>query len=71
LGDTVAATITLHHLELTIDDVGGKNHHFCKPIAKFPEDREALIQIIREGFIFYFFIFSFSFSFLFAFFIKC
>jgi len=45
LPDTVAATITLHHLELTLDDVIGSlnnPHNFCKPIAKRKEDREAL-----------------------------
>lgn len=44
--DTVAATITPHHLVLTLDDVVGdklRPHHFCKPIAKTPKDREALI----------------------------
>lgn len=49
LGDTVAATITVQHLELTIDDVAGKNHHFCKPIAKFPHDREAIRRVVKEG----------------------
>jgi len=48
LGETVGATITVHHLELTIDDVAGKNHHFCKPIAKHPRDRKAIIQAITE-----------------------
>jgi dihydroorotase len=41
----VAATITVHHLFLTMDDVIGdvlKPHNFCKPIAKYREDREAL-----------------------------
>lgn len=45
LGSNVAATITLHHLEITLDDVVGgmlKPHLFCKPLAKRPEDREAL-----------------------------
>ncbi len=39
------ATITLHHLIITLDDVPGgmlKPHLFCKPIAKRYEDREAL-----------------------------
>ena len=47
--DTVGATITLHHLELTLDDVVGDKchpHNFCKPIAKSPDDRDALIKII-------------------------
>lgn len=41
------ATITLHHLLITLDDVAGEllnPHLFCKPIAKRPEDREALIE---------------------------
>ena len=43
----VAGSITAHHLLLTLDDVigGALNPHlFCKPIAKRPEDRDALIQ---------------------------
>jgi len=42
------ATITLHHLLITLDDVAGgllKPHLFCKPIAKRYEDREALQNI--------------------------
>ncbi|WP_292664517.1 dihydroorotase [Nitratifractor sp.] len=41
------ATITLHHLLITLDDVAGgmlQPHLFCKPIAKRPEDREALLD---------------------------
>lgn len=41
------ATVTLHHLIITLDDVVGglmDPHLFCKPIAKRPEDREALLQ---------------------------
>jgi dihydroorotase len=41
------ATITLHHLLITLDDVAGgllRPHLFCKPIAKRPEDREALLE---------------------------
>jgi dihydroorotase len=41
----VAATITVHHLFLTLNDVIGDKlepHHFCKPVAKRPEDRERL-----------------------------
>ncbi|EFO79933.1 dihydroorotase [Oscillochloris trichoides DG-6] len=39
------ATVTLHHLLITLDDVAGgllQPHLFCKPIAKRPEDRAAL-----------------------------
>jgi len=49
----LAATITVHHLFLTLDDVVGEKgvhpHHFCKPIAKMPEDREALRRVIMSG----------------------
>lgn len=41
----VSATITAHHLFLTLDDVIGgklKPHNFCQPTAKHPLDREAL-----------------------------
>jgi len=41
------ATITLHHLLITLDDVAGglmRPHLFCKPIAKRPEDRAALLE---------------------------
>eukprot|EP00656_Telonema_subtile_P004840 TRINITY_DN12212_c0_g1_i3.p2 TRINITY_DN12212_c0_g1~~TRINITY_DN12212_c0_g1_i3.p2 ORF type:complete len:244 (-),score=70.64 TRINITY_DN12212_c0_g1_i3:85-816(-) len=48
-GDTVAATITAHHLELCIDDVVGRAHNFCKPVAKYPRDRRALCDVIKEG----------------------
>jgi len=46
--DNLYATITLHHLLLTLDDVAGgmlQPHLFCKPIAKRPEDREALQKV--------------------------
>jgi len=45
--DNLFATITLHHLLITLDDVAGgmlQPHLFCKPIAKRPEDREALLE---------------------------
>lgn len=41
------ASVTLHHLLITLDDVAGgmlDPHLFCKPIAKRPEDRDALLQ---------------------------
>ena len=44
--ENIYATVTLHHLIITLDDVAGgllKPHLFCKPIAKRPEDREALL----------------------------
>jgi dihydroorotase len=52
LPNRVAATITPHHLLLTLDDVVGDKlqpHHFCKPIAKAPNDRLALIQAATSG----------------------
>ena len=49
LGDTVACTITAHHLALTVDDWAGQSWNYCKPVAKTPDDREALREIIREG----------------------
>lgn len=52
LPDTVAATITVHHLLLTHDDVGGDHmqpHHYCKPVAKFASDRDALVEAAVSG----------------------
>jgi dihydroorotase len=46
--DNLYATITLHHLYITLDDVAGgmlQPHLFCKPIAKRPEDRAALLDL--------------------------
>jgi len=46
--DNLYATITLHHLLITLDDVAGgmlQPHLFCKPIAKRYEDREALLKV--------------------------
>ncbi len=52
LPDTFAATITAHHLVLTLDDVIGDKfqpHHFCKPLPKTREDRDALIEAATSG----------------------
>jgi len=49
MGDSVAATITPHHLELIVDDWAGNNFNYCKPVAKRPADRDALRMIIKEG----------------------
>jgi dihydroorotase len=49
LGPMVAATITPQHLCLTVDDWAGRNHHFCKPVAKYPADRDALCAVVGEG----------------------
>ncbi len=46
--ENLYATITLHHLLITLDDVAGgmlSPHLFCKPIAKRPEDRDALLKL--------------------------
>lgn len=48
-GDTVACTITPHHLRLIVDDWAGRPLNFCKPVAKTPDDRQALRDVIREG----------------------
>jgi len=34
---------------LTVDDWAGQSWNYCKPVAKFPDDREALREVIREG----------------------
>jgi dihydroorotase len=50
--ENLYATITLHHLIITLDDVAGgmlKPHLFCKPIAKRPEDRSALLKVALEA----------------------
>eukprot|EP00842_Homolaphlyctis_polyrhiza_P006772 jgi/Hompol1/7096/HPOL_000742-RA len=49
LGPTVGCTITIHHLQLIVDDWAGQCHHFCKPVAKFPHDRDALRNVILDG----------------------
>jgi len=52
LGQKVAATITAHHLLLTLNDViGGKlePHHFCKPVAKRVSDLKALLVAATSG----------------------
>ena len=50
--ENLGATVTLQHLLITLDDVAGgmlRPHLFCKPIAKRPEDREALLQAALSG----------------------
>ncbi|TBU49578.1 Dihydroorotase homodimeric type [Dichomitus squalens] len=49
LGPTVACSITAHHLSLTVDDWAGQAWHFCKPVAKYPDDRAALQEVVKEG----------------------
>jgi len=51
--ENLYATITLHHLLITLDDVIGGSlnpHLFCKPIVKRYEDREALQEIALSGY---------------------
>ncbi|TGZ83031.1 Dihydroorotase [Ascodesmis nigricans] len=48
-GPTVAATITAHHLYLTIDQWADNPHCFCKPVAKLPGDRDALVAAATSG----------------------
>lgn len=50
--ENVFATVTLQHLLITLDDVAGgmlRPHLFCKPIAKRPEDRSALLEAALGG----------------------
>lgn len=48
-GPTVAATLTTHHLSLIVDDWAGDPHCFCKPVAKTPADRRALLRTAVSG----------------------
>jgi dihydroorotase len=46
------ATITVHHLLTTLDDVAGglmRPHLFCKPIPKRPSDRAKLLDLATSG----------------------
>lgn len=52
LGKNVAATITAHHLCLTLNDVigyGVQPHNACNPMPKGFEDRDALIEAATSG----------------------
>lgn len=52
LGENVAATITAHHLCLTLNDVIGygiQPHNCCMPIPKDFPDRDALIEAATSG----------------------
>ena len=48
-GPTVAGTITAHHLFLIIDDWANDPFNYCKPVAKLPQDRLALIKTAASG----------------------
>lgn len=46
--DNVFATITLHHMLMTLDDLLGNKlnpHLFCKPILKTKQDKDALLEL--------------------------
>lgn len=50
--DNLSATVTLHHLMITLDDVMGdllRPDLFCKPVAKTPRDRNALREAVFSG----------------------
>ena len=50
--DNLSATVTLHHLMITLDDVIGdllRPDLFCKPVAKTPRDRSALREAVFSG----------------------
>ena len=52
LGENVAATITAHHLCLTLNDVIGygiQPHHGCMPMPKDFDDRDALREAATSG----------------------
>jgi dihydroorotase len=52
VGPLTAATLTVHHLLFTLDDmVGGRldPHLFCKPLLKRPEDRARLVEAALSG----------------------
>ena len=48
-GPNVAGTITAHHLFLIIDDWANDPFNYCKPVAKLPADRLALIRTAASG----------------------
>jgi dihydroorotase len=51
-GPRVAASVTAHHLLLTLDDLLGEAldpHLFCKPVLKTARDRDALREAAMRG----------------------
>ncbi|KAF2835890.1 Metallo-dependent hydrolase [Patellaria atrata CBS 101060] len=48
-GPTVAGTVTPHHLSLVVDDWAADSICFCKPVAKTPRDRDALLRTAVSG----------------------
>ncbi len=50
--ENLYATVTLHHLLLTLDDVAGgmlNPHYFCKPIIKTPKDKMEIQKFVKSG----------------------
>src|SRR6266404_52601 len=50
--NTVAATITAHHLLLNRNDLfrgGIRPHHYCLPVLKREEHRQALVKAATSG----------------------
>jgi dihydroorotase len=50
--ENLYATVTLHHLLLTLDEVAGgmfNPHYFCKPIIKTPKDRFEIQKFVKSG----------------------
>jgi dihydroorotase len=50
--DTVAATVTVHHLLYTIEDLLGSGirpHLYCKPLLKRAADRDAIAEVVLSG----------------------
>jgi len=48
----VAATVTVHHLILTLNDIVGDSlcpQNFCKPLPKFPKDKAAVREAVFSG----------------------
>ncbi len=48
----LAATITVQHLLMTLDDVAADSlhpHNYCKPILKRPEDRDSIQEVVLSG----------------------
>jgi dihydroorotase len=52
LPQNVAATVTVHHLILTLDDIVGDSlrpQNFCKPLPKLPKDKAAVRAAVFSG----------------------
>jgi len=52
LSQNVAATVTVHHLILTLNDIVGDSlrpQNFCKPLPKLPKDKAAVRAAVFSG----------------------